>query len=164
MIKTNFEMPRGDDPVKQGQRLAQDLSSNFKAIAKQLGASSSSISAGVMPVGSIIQSMLTLAQFQSIVGTSWVLADGGSCSGSVYESITGNSTVPDARSVVLRGKDNGRGLNPAGDVALGTYQADAVYGGSTYDGGPRVLYGSSGTDYGETRMKNITVNIFIRIN
>lgn len=35
-IKTNFEMPRGDDPVKQAQRLSQDLSSNFKAITKTL--------------------------------------------------------------------------------------------------------------------------------
>lgn len=35
-IKTNFEMPRGDDPIKQGQRLAQDLSSNFKAIQNQI--------------------------------------------------------------------------------------------------------------------------------
>jgi len=38
-IKTNFEMPRGDDPVKQAQRLAQDLSSNFKAISNALGIS-----------------------------------------------------------------------------------------------------------------------------
>lgn len=37
-IKTNFEMPRGDDPVKQAQRLSQDLSSNFKAINKELSA------------------------------------------------------------------------------------------------------------------------------
>lgn len=35
-IKTNFELPRGDNPVKQGQRLSQDLSSNFKAITKEL--------------------------------------------------------------------------------------------------------------------------------
>ena len=39
LIKTNFEFPRGDDPqglAKQGQRLAQDLSSNFKALDKKL--------------------------------------------------------------------------------------------------------------------------------
>lgn len=38
-IKTNFEIPRAvdeNDIVKQGQRTAQDLSKNFKAIKKQL--------------------------------------------------------------------------------------------------------------------------------
>lgn len=79
----------------------------------------------LLPVGSIVDSMLTEAQFQTQIGsTNWVLADGGSCSGSEYESVTGNSTVPDLRAVVLRGKDNGRGLNPNGDLALGTYTAD----------------------------------------
>lgn len=47
-IKTNFEFPRGENPndvVKQGQRLAQDLSKNFKSIIKQLNqANSTSIS------------------------------------------------------------------------------------------------------------------------
>ena len=36
LIKTNFEMPRGNDPVKQAQRLAMDLTSNFKAISNKL--------------------------------------------------------------------------------------------------------------------------------
>jgi hypothetical protein len=38
-IKTNFEIPRAaddNDIVKQGQRLSQDLSKNFKAIRKEL--------------------------------------------------------------------------------------------------------------------------------
>jgi len=38
-IKTNFEIPRAideNDIVKQGQRTAQDLSKNFKAIKKEL--------------------------------------------------------------------------------------------------------------------------------
>lgn len=35
-IKTNFEFPRGSDPLKQGGRLAQDLSSNFKSVNNEL--------------------------------------------------------------------------------------------------------------------------------
>lgn len=38
-IKTNFEIPRATDEgdiVKQGQRTAQDLSKNFKAIRKEI--------------------------------------------------------------------------------------------------------------------------------
>lgn len=39
-IKTNFEIPRAKDEndiVRQGQRMSQDLSKNFKAIRKALG-------------------------------------------------------------------------------------------------------------------------------
>jgi hypothetical protein len=39
-IKTNFELPKNDiegDLEMQGQRLARDLSKNFKSIKKQLG-------------------------------------------------------------------------------------------------------------------------------
>lgn len=43
-IKTNFEFPRGDSPeelAKQGQRLAQDLSKNFKILSKSISNNSS---------------------------------------------------------------------------------------------------------------------------
>jgi hypothetical protein len=184
-IKTNFEMPRGDDPIKQAQRLSQDLSMNFKSINNLLK-SNSSISNIFLPVGSIIHSMLTLSQFQAILGTDWAMFDGSSCAGSLLESVTGISILPDARGCALRGKDNGRGLNPDGDLALGTYQADQVISHShpiyTYVAGPGTIIESlqavsmistsavSSTSYetafggNETRMKNITVNIFIKIN
>lgn len=119
-----------------------------------------------IPIGTVIQSMLTTAQFQSIKGTGWVLADGASCAGSSYASITGFLVVPDIRGRVLRGKSYTSGNNQAGDLALGTYQADqsnasdmtgyfAPPGGGT---NPAVINAN------EVRMKNITVNIFIRIN
>ena len=41
-IKTNFELPRGDDPVKQAQRLSQDLSSNFKGVVSLIDAANQS--------------------------------------------------------------------------------------------------------------------------
>ena len=144
------------------------------------------------PVGTIIHSMLTLAQFQSIYGTNWVLADGSATTNSMYSLITGNNNVPDMRGMTLRGKNNGRAdgnQNPDGDSQLGTYQAD-MYGRHTHPtylepsitqtggyfaawrasnvngwtditsngGGPQNSGGN------ETRMKNITVNIFIKIN
>ena len=46
LIKTNFEIPRGDDPVKQAQRLAMDLSANFKAISSNIQ-SLSNMSSGI---------------------------------------------------------------------------------------------------------------------
>lgn len=35
------------------------------------------------------------------------------------------AVLPDMRSTVPRMKDNGKGLNPDGDLALGAYQGDA---------------------------------------
>ena len=186
-IKTNFEFPRGDDPIKQGQRLAQTLSSNFKAIVNALSLSENStvLSGSLLPIGTVLHSMLTLAQIQSQSGSGWILADGGSCSGSTYESITGNSTVPDMTGRFLRGKGAN---NPDGDLSLGVYTSDKVGGHNhrlnrtTTGGGTSVsaitanTSGSSATLYtsgyvtvneaidNETAPKSITVNIFIRIN
>ena len=144
-------------------------------------------------VGDLVHSMLTEVQFQAQRSTNWVLADGRSVVGSEYEALTGNSSIPDSRGQFLRGKNNGRAdgqENPAGDSALGTQQTDAMQlhahdhnagtsseFGSYPDGaatGPVVNVGILGpseylgggvprTDV-ETRVKNVTVNIFIKIN
>jgi hypothetical protein len=140
------------------------------------------------PIGMIVPSMLTLAQFQAINGTTWVLANGASVSGSAYATITGNSTVPDLRGMFLRGKNNGRAdtnEDPGGERSLGNLQADE-FKSHRHD---LVVYDSAGsgnnypTDYFpnvsvtgtnttaiqptggiETRPKNIAVNYFIKIN
>jgi hypothetical protein len=78
-------------------------------------------------VGDVKTSMLTEAQFQELHGQTWVLMDGRSVTGSTYETITGSSTIPDARGQFLRGKNNGRSdgqQNPDGDIALGTQTTD----------------------------------------
>ena len=142
----------------------------------------------ILPVGSVVSSMLTTAQYQGETSTGWVLADGGSCAGSDYAVLTGNSTVPDLRGVFIRGKNNGRSTatgNSSGNLALGTYEADqfaahthpyeyktpsAAAGGS--DGGGDTDRGlntistvTSSTGTGtETRTRNVTLNYFIRIN
>jgi len=124
--------------------------------------------------------MLTEAQFQSINGPSWVLMDGRSIAGSAYATLTGSGTIPDARGMVLRGKNNGRSdgnENPDGDSALGLYQGDQ-FRSHTHSGVPITpsnvgagggavvgFNGNTGSSGGnETRMKNITVNHFIKIN
>lgn len=78
-------------------------------------------------VGSIMSSKNTEAEFQAEKGAGWVLMDGRSVVGSSYESVTGNSSIPDARGRYLRGKNGTRSdgfENPDGDVALGTFQSD----------------------------------------
>jgi hypothetical protein len=166
------------------------LEEGFNYLVKELNASkrfsteTTSDSTG-LPVGSITHSMLTLSQFQDIAGTGWVLMDGGSASGSTYHAITGVTTLPDARGTILRGKSHGNGLNPDGDLALGTYTADkfgshdhsGAEGGSYGQGYTSILYdynafhsntgGTTGVlpnGGNETAPKSITVNIFIRIN
>lgn len=169
----------------------------------------------ILPVGTIIHSMLTTAQFATQYGTNWVLADGRSVTGTLYASVTGSSTIPDMRGAFLRAKDHGLGRNPDGDTALGTYQASETlqhthnstysiqgrelgatpgltvptdYIGLSYDlalGGAITVISENGTypnsagagvsnasttiistaiGGNETRSKNVTVNVFIRIN
>ena len=139
-------------------------------------------------VGEVKQSILTEAQFQSLYGDTWVLMDGRDITGSDLATVTGNTTLPDARGIFLRGKNNGRSdgnENPAGELAEGTYEADEF--GSHFHRVSREndvpglqyhtarafrgAYSTSGsgstTDTvggNETRPKNITVNTFVKIN
>lgn len=142
------------------------------------------INSGLGNVGDTKQSMLTELQFQSFHGTGWILADGRDVTGSKYHTVTGVAVVPDMRGVVLRGKNNGRAdgsENPDGDLALGAFQnqqtdahshsrTNAVVTGSGVggNGGSWVTgYGTRNTSSvggNETRMRNVTVNIFIKVN
>ena len=144
-------------------------------------------------VGDVIHSMLTEAQFQSLRGTEWVLADGRSVVGSQYQTITGYSNIPDLRGQYLRGKNNGRSdgnQNPDGDLGLGTFQDDQFESHThaidqTNEYNPNIAKGmhtgAGSTEYhpnltdptdhcivntggNETRPKSVTVNIFIKIN
>lgn len=147
------------------------------------------INRGAHPIGTVLQSMLSVEQFQSLMGIGWVLMNGQSCVGTAYGTYTGFTSVPDARGAFLRCKDHGVGRNSEGDTALGTYQGDSVQnhthavnvhytenGNGAYQGniqgygftGP---YGSGGTSTmnsgnasSETRVKNVTVNFFIKVN
>lgn len=79
-------------------------------------------------IGQYLHSDLTLAQHQLLYGAGWVLADGvTSCVGSTYGTVTGRTVVPDARSMILRGKNHTRAdafADPDGDKALGTQTQD----------------------------------------
>ncbi len=105
---------------------AADMNENFQALLLLINQVE-----GGGTVGDVVCSMLTEAQFQSQRSTDWVLMDGRDVSGSQYEIVTGNSSLPDARGTFLRSKNNGRAdgdENPAGDLPLGTYEADQFQG------------------------------------
>lgn len=158
------------------------------------------VTADSAPIGQIVSAMLTEQQFRAVHGSGWILADGRSTgvAASKYGTVTGASSVPDLRGMVLRGKNNARSdgkENPDGDSALGTYQAHQFsshsHGGGNHNhsygtftgitgsvgGGPGIYAGSSVTANtggsgaiiaseggNETRMRNVTVNHFIKIN
>lgn len=78
--------------------------------------------------GEIRYSILDLQQFQQLYGSSWVLMDGKEVPGTHLASL-GITNIPDARGIFLRCKDHSRGKeggNPAGDLAVGTYQEDQI--------------------------------------
>lgn len=81
-------------------------------------------------VGDIVSAMLTEVQFQALKDSTWVLMDGRDVTGSEYNTITGNTTLPDARGQHLRGENNGRvdGQENPDATALGGAQTDAMQG------------------------------------
>lgn len=84
-----------------------------------------------LAIGSMEFSFLTLAQFQAINGTGFVLCDGSALpGGSLYGAITGRVNTPDMRGFYPRMRDHGAGVNPAGDLAVSTVQSAAIKGHS----------------------------------
>jgi len=129
-----------------------------------------------LPVGSIVSSLLTLAQFQSQTGGTWVAVDGGSIAGSTLATILGVTTLADGRGQVLRGSNNPGSAagtradgnqDPAGLLAPGTIQGDTMQGhnhqGLNIDvtavnwlagnagAGPGAGLAATGTNYGGIR-------------
>lgn len=128
----------------------------------------------ILPVGTIIHSMLTTTQFASQYGDNWVIADGRTVTGSLYASVTGISSIPDLRGGFLRAK--GATLNPDGDLALGTLTADKTRLAVYFSAPPASSFGAAATQdstvsstfpnryNNETAPVSVTVNVFIRIN
>ena len=175
--RSTEESVQFDNPVSEGSLSA-------------MGGAINGLLDTLLPIGTIVDSMLTEAQFQTQLGNpspaTWVLADGRSVVGSTYNVITGFSTIPDLRGIFRRAKNNGRSdgdQNPDGDLALGTYSADKfashrhgieatflpeIGGPIVHDDGSEFRVDNK--DFtafeggNETAPKNVTINTFIRIN
>ncbi len=171
----------------EATRFRSSVSEN---LLQTMGGAINYLLASILPLGSVTASMLTEAQFQDETSTGWVLADGRDVSASDYALLTGNTTVPDLRGVFIRGKNGARSTstgNAGGDVALGTFQADAVQehqhymtatnvvesgGPIVHDDGSEFAVNSiaatgnmaSGNISTETKPRSVTLNYFIRIN
>jgi hypothetical protein len=160
------------------------LQQNVNRVLRNIASNSSSTPTPSTAIGEVKSAFLTESQFQSQMGTNWVLCDGRSVTGSAFAALFGSSTLPDMRATVPRMKDNGANLNPDGDLPLGSYESDAyqshthIQTRTTATSGGSGLVGTSSSGSGnaatsnvteasggnETRAKSTTINFFIRIN
>lgn len=145
-----------------------------------------SLLSSLLPVGTILASMLPEGQFNQETGGGWVLADGRLAEGARYATLTGNTKVPDLRGMFLRGLNiDGEGGDPDGSGRIaGDFQADefkshrhsvrTAYSGSAHAGdisssNSRENAANAGffTDPiggNETRPKNVAVYYYIKID
>lgn len=137
-------------------------------------------------IGDIKPSLLTSAQM-SAISTDWILANGGSCIGTAYATLTGNNTVPDLRGQFLRGLDTSGTVDKDGQSrTLGSSQSDATAknglflnirttdSSSPWHERSDIISGSSPPNNSpsgnaingdlETRPVNVAVNYFIKVN
>jgi hypothetical protein len=168
----------------QQQEAARYRSSVSEALLQGIQGNINYLLESLLPVGSVIHSYLNEGQFQGETSTGWVLDDGRDISASDLSLLTGYTSLADLRGVYLRSKPNGRGNNPDGELAVGTYQADQVIshthqehyrtpsassggsdGGGDHTRGLNDIY-ENVSAYGgnETRPKSVTLNCFVRIN
>jgi len=156
----------------------------------------------IQPVGTIVSSLLPFGAFKTEAGdtagfdtvnSTWSPLDGRSVAGSRYATVTGSTTLPDARGMFLRGLnefDNIRGIradgnqDPQAGRLVGQYQADdylshdhstvQMIGNNAVDGVDSTTTfsnehhneaRSTGLAGGaETRSKNIALYYYIKIN
>lgn len=96
-----------------------------EASVQSIAALANHLRENLLPVGTIVSSMLTEAQYQAQTTTGWVLCDGSSCVGTAYNALTGYTNRPDMRGTYQRMRDYGVGRDAAGDQLPGTYTPDA---------------------------------------
>lgn len=102
-----------------------------EAVMTKIAANINAIISAAQPIGTVIHSLLTEAEFQAEKGstTEWILADGRDVTGSAYATLTGQTTVPDMRGRFLRGKNNGQtsALGDAdGERSIGAFQGSKI--------------------------------------
>ncbi len=93
MSNNRFTLPKMQTESREINQLQDNI---IGAINKAIQSTLSAASA----IGEQRMSPLTEAQFQEQMGIGWVLADGRNVTGSKYQKISGNNTVPDASTTM----------------------------------------------------------------
>jgi hypothetical protein len=71
----------------------QNINKVFKNIYGQVASAQAQINEMTI-IGEVKIANLTVAQFQAIAGTNWLLCNGQSCVGTAYALLTSSNTVP----------------------------------------------------------------------
>lgn len=185
-----------DSKSPQQVEAARFRSAVSEALLQQMQANINYLLKSAPGLGDVVDSLLDEATFLSERDATdeWALMDGRDVSASKYAVLTGNTVLPDFRGRYRRMKDNGAGVDAAGDLATGSTYDDAIQNHNhsieiyQFGGGPispRILYGFGGThltrqdmingvqttgpfaarmNATETRVKSGVVNSFIKIN
>ena len=176
LVASKEDAPIGFNGYSIVGRLRTDASGDL------IGASNKDVGS----VGDIKDSRLTEEQFVLENGIGWLLYDGSDITGRRLATLISSNVLEDARGIARRGKNNGRSdgnENPDGDLALGTYTADklgshdhnsslntptnqpsAAIGNGVRATTPGLGSFNTGlTGDNETSPKNLTVNVFIKV-
>lgn len=99
-------------------------------------------------VGDVVMSALDESTFQAQRDTTWVLCDGRNVAGSEYQALTSLANIPDFRGNYFRGKNNGAGRDPHGELPIGDVYNDqfASHGHGLTD--PGHAHGVPNVDFG----------------
>lgn len=168
------------DSLKIQQESVQTTAPVSESSLSAMGGAINYLLSNAAQVGDIVPSALDEPTFQAQRDTTWVLCDGRSVIGSVFQALTSLTNIPDFRGTVPRGKDNGRGLDPHGDLTIGTYEPDqfashvhsyttAQYALTLINAGGSGGFNPSTTNTGaaggsETNAKSTIINFFVKIN
>lgn len=93
MSGNQIQIPVIQTPNGEVTLLQQNANKVLRNINNQVVGLQTSVSQ-IQGLGDVILSPLTLAQFQTIHGSSWIVANGQSSVGTSYETLTNNKTVP----------------------------------------------------------------------
>ena len=125
------------------------------------------------PLGTVKSSLLTVSQYQTIMGTNWVLMDGSSCAGSDFATLTSITTLPnlvDGSALVQTDTDGNISNLTTGDVKSHSHTVKTEYlsGGvsvATFTTAGEGAAVSTNTTGGTDNLAaGVKVNFFIKIN
>lgn len=138
VISTMGTIAVGSGKLDTARRQAEAATKGAESAADAATALRVSAERSPVPVGVIVASVLSMAEFADASGdpsvwdasrSRWALADGREVVGSAYRSLTGNTRVPDLRGMFLRGASGGRGdafADPDANRVLGSSQTWAT--------------------------------------
>ena len=92
-MSNQIQIPSVKTEMDSLNQVQQNVNKVLRNLNNQIVSSSTSVSQMTI-VGEIKLANLTLAQFQSIAGSTWILANGQSSVDTAYARLTGNTTVP----------------------------------------------------------------------